>query len=67
MLANWSVIWTVIVYANSAKFAQVKMDRARKLVEKQKSTPTIVKDRNRGSFTPYCFSQKTASSFIPQR
>ena len=50
--------------ANSAKFhksckvrfAKVKMDRTIKLVEKQESTSTSVKDSQRGNFISHCFS-----------
>ena len=52
------------LYANSAKFhkscklkfAQVKLDRAIKLVEKEELTPTSVKDSKRGNFITYCCS-----------
>ena len=49
------------------RFAQVKLDRALKLVEKQKSTSTSVKDSERCNFLPYCFSLETTSPFSPQR
>ena len=62
-------------YAISAKFhkscklrfAQVKLDRAIKLVEKQESTCNSVKDSKRGNFIPYSFSPETTSPFSPQR
>ena len=52
------------LYVNSARFhkscklrfAQVKLDRAIKLVEKQESTSTSVKNSKPGNFIPYSFS-----------
>ena len=49
------------------RFAQVKLDRAIKLVEEEELTPTSVKDSKRGNFITYCCSWESTWPFSPQR